>query len=143
LQSGRAVNLNEGRPEGWLGAPGHESRSATPERTVGRDLGANADDVQAAGTPGGGSARGGLAGTNVGRGSPRGAKLERAMGSGKQDADSRTEETEDESTQAFSGRSGGAVGGTPANKRTRGGKSTPRHRTEPDHPAKSKKRRSR
>lgn len=147
LQSGLAVNLNDGRPEGWLGGPGHEtlSRSGSPERVVGKDLGRDSDDIQAAGTPGGGTARGGLAGTNVGRGSPRGAKLERAMGSGKYDVDSTSDEPEEETTRALSGRSGGAVGGTPANKRSTGGKSSPRRtegaarKTKP----KPKKRRSR
>jgi len=145
LQSGLAVNLNDGRPEGWLGSPGREvqSRSGLPERIVGRDLGSDRDDVQAAGTPGGGSAQGGLAGTNVGRGSPRGAKLERTMGSGKYDADTHPEESEEEAPGAFSGRSGGAVGGTPANKRSSGGHSAQRAPGRATRPSKSKKKRSR
>ena len=81
------------------------------------------DDVHAAGTPGGGTAVGGLAGTNIGGGSPRGAKLEDAMGRG--DADD-TADSNEEQPGAFSGRAGGAVGGTPANKRARGGKSEAR-----------------
>jgi RNA polymerase-binding transcription factor DksA len=123
LQSGRAVNLNDGRPETWLGTPGHEAPNQTgfPDRAVGRDLGGRKGDVHAAGTPGGGTADGGLAGTNVGSGSPRGARLEEAMGSGNFDVESRADE-DDEAPQAYSGRSGGAVGGTPANKRARGGK---------------------
>jgi len=140
LQSGRPVNLNDGRPDG----PGHVtlSRSGTPERIVGKDLGKDRDDVQAAGTPGGGTARGGLAGTNVGRGSPRGAKLERAMGSGK--VDSPSDETEEENTQAFSGSSGGAVRGTPANKRSAGGKLSHRRPAEgTTRKSKPKKRRTR
>jgi RNA polymerase-binding transcription factor DksA len=144
LQSGRAVNLNDGRPEGWLGAPGHEvkSRSGVPERTIGQDLGKDRDDVHAVGTPGGGTARGGLAGTNVGRGSPRGAKLEKAMGSGKFDADQGDDE--EEVPAAYSGRAGGAVGGTPANKRSSGGKASPRRTSGgAARPSKPKKRRSR
>src|SRR5262249_15077276 len=41
LHSGRAVNLNEGRPQTWLGEPGHEglNQTGTPDRVVGRDLG--------------------------------------------------------------------------------------------------------
>jgi hypothetical protein len=89
---------------------------------VGHDLGRGADDVHAAGTPGGGSAVGGLAGTTVGTGSPAGANLEAAMGSGTFDATDPADEGEDE-PEAFAGPSGGAVGGTPANKRARGGRS--------------------
>jgi hypothetical protein len=65
-------------------------------------------DRYAAGTPGGGTASGGLAGTNYGDGSPDDVDLEDAMGSGIHDAD------EEEGGPPFSGRSGGAVGGTPA-----------------------------
>ncbi len=109
-QSGRPVNLNDGRPESWLGAPGHEGPTDRPHRAVGRDLGAGPDDVHAAGTPGGGTEVGGLAGTNVGSGAPDGANLERAMG-GTPDADS---------AAADRPAAGGAVGGTPANKRAKG-----------------------
>ncbi len=45
------------------------------------------EDIFAAGTPGGGAAAGGLAGTNVGDGDPDNADLENAMGSGKLDTD--------------------------------------------------------
>jgi len=76
------------------------------------------EDIHAAGTPGGGTAVGGLAGTNVGGGSPDNADLEDALGTGIAD---NTEGTE-EDTQAYSGLSGGAVGGTPAGGRTRGGR---------------------
>jgi RNA polymerase-binding transcription factor DksA len=121
LQDGAAVNLNTGRPEGWLGAPGHEGKSVTgsPDRAAGRNLGGAPDDVHAAGTPGGGTAVGGLAGTNVGGGAPDTANLEAAMGSGAADAPIDTDD-EDE-PEALSGASGGAVGGTPANKRSGGG----------------------
>jgi RNA polymerase-binding transcription factor DksA len=145
LQSGRAVNLNDGRPEGWLGAPGHEvrSRSGVPERMVGYDLGKDSDDVQAAGAPGGGSARGGLAGTNIGGGSPRGAKLERTMGSGRHDSQDPSDESEEDSPNAYSGRSSGAVGGTPANKRASGGQVNPRRTSGVTRAGKPKKRRTR
>lgn len=122
LQSGRAVNVNDGRPETWLGYPGHEGTSQTgsPQRIVGRDLGSEPRDIHAAGTPGGGSAIGGLAGTNVGDGAPDDANLEGAMGSGTLDDPPGDDEVDN--PEAFSSRSGGAVGGTPANKRAKGGK---------------------
>ena len=125
LQSGRAVNLNDGRPESWLGAPGQEgpSQTGSPRPIAGRDLGSEPGDTHAAGTPGGGSAIGGLAGTNIGSGAPDEATLGRALGSGR--GDDLPEEDED-APEAFSGRSGGAVGGTPANKRARGGKAEAR-----------------
>lgn len=74
-------------------------------------------DIHAAGTPGGGSAVGGLAGSNSGYGDPDVEDLEEAMGSGT--FDRRTPRDEPEQTPR-AGRSGGAVGGTPAGKRTRG-----------------------
>lgn len=75
--------------------------------------------IHAAGTPGGGSAVGGLAGTNVGDGSPDEADLEAAAGSGNFDVELDAEEE----AEAYAGRHGGAVGGTPTNKRVTGGKS--------------------
>ncbi|MDY3555529.1 TraR/DksA C4-type zinc finger protein [Gemmata sp. JC717] len=114
-QSGLAVNVNEGRPAAWLGEPGHEAKTEKPHRAVGRDLGADPTDVHAAGTPGGGAAVGGLAGTTVGDGSPDGANLQDAMGSGPLDDD-----TEGDELPAEAGPAGGAVGGTPANKRAGG-----------------------
>jgi len=77
-------------------------------------------DIHAAGTPGGGTAVGGLAGTNVGDGSPDDVDLEDALGSGIHDQDVGEEE---EAYEAYSGPSGGAVGGTPANRREKGGRS--------------------
>ena len=141
LQSGLPVNLNNGRPPSWLGEPGHESTNATgsPERVIGRELERGGDDRHAASTPGGGTAKGGLAGTNLGSGSPRGAKLERAMGSSAFDEDMTSDEEEEQAREAYSGRSGGAVGGTPANKRARGGKTSNEPRGK-GRPAKSKKR---
>lgn len=130
LHTGRAVNLNEGRPANWeeglglraegppAGAPGG------PEEEV-----AAGGDSHAAGTPGGGTAVGGLAGTNVGAGEPEDADLESAMGSGTFDAAIEGEQApaqrktaEEGESGGYSGHSGGAVGGTPANKRARGGK---------------------
>jgi RNA polymerase-binding transcription factor DksA len=122
LQAGRRVNLNDGRPANWLGEPGHEGMNQTGavDRAIGKNLGSERGDVHAAGTPGGGTARGGLAGTNVGGGAPKGAKLEDAMARG--DADTEADPDEEDAPEAFAGRSGGAVGGTPANKRAKGGK---------------------
>jgi RNA polymerase-binding transcription factor DksA len=74
-----------------------------------------AGDSHAAGTPGGGSAVGGLAGSNAGYGDPDIEDLEEAMGSGLFDRRAPRDEPED---TPKAGRSGGAVGGTPAGKRT-------------------------
>jgi hypothetical protein len=94
-----------GEPDANLGAAEEERE---PERP----------DIFAAGTPGGGSASGGLAGTNAGDGAPENADLEDAMGNG---IDDRSAEEEDEGGVPYSGPSGGAVGGTPAGGRASGG----------------------
>ncbi|HEX4612974.1 MAG TPA: TraR/DksA C4-type zinc finger protein [Urbifossiella sp.] len=104
FQSGVHVNLNTGRPGAWQS--GLDGTDAD---------GAQDDDVHAAGTPGGGGPAGGLAGTNAGRGDPADvANLEQTMGSGNYDQE---QEGADEDDGAHSGPAGGAVGGTPANKR--------------------------
>ncbi len=74
-------------------------------------------DRHAAGTPGGGAASGGLAGTNIGSGDPDDAELEleAEMGSG-------TTEPDEGGGPPYSGPSGGAVGGTPAEGRASGGR---------------------
>jgi hypothetical protein len=74
------------------------------------------NDFHAAGTPGGGTATGGLAGTNVGDGDPDNADLENALGSGIHDSAG-----EELDLPPYSGKAGGAVGGTPAEKRAKGG----------------------
>lgn len=79
--------------------------------------GSGAGDRHAAGAPGGGSAVGGLAGTNINEGSPMNADLDAAGGSSDFD---RTLDGDDD--QAYTGIAGGAVGGTPAGKRARGGR---------------------
>jgi hypothetical protein len=81
------------------------------------DASAEPPDTHAAGTPGGGTATGGLAGTNVGHGDPDDAALEAALGSGIHD------NSEVEGGPPFAGAAGGAVGGTPAEKRSKGGRS--------------------
>lgn len=103
LQSGVAVNLNNGRPSAW--ASGLDDTDADGSRE---------HDVHAAGTPGGGGPEGGLAGTTAGRGDPSDARLDSAMATGNYDQE---KEGADEDDGAHAGRSGGAVGGTPANKR--------------------------
>ena len=78
------------------------------------------EDTHAAGTPGGGSALGGLAGTTVGSGDPDDVDLEDAMGSGSYDAEL---SEEGEELDPFSGSAGGPGGGTPESERSVGGKS--------------------
>jgi len=68
----------------------------------------------AAGTPGGGTAVGGLAGSNAGYGDPDIEELEEAMASGLFDREGPIDEPK-ETPKA--GPAGGAVGGSPANKR--------------------------
>ncbi len=122
LQSGRAVNLNDGRPAGWLGAQGHETLDPTVLPSTGY-VRSQPDDIYAAGTPGGGTPIGGLAGSNSGTGEPDTRELQRAMGSSDYDVDAEEQDEDDgDMPEAFSGPSGGAVGGTPTNKRARGGR---------------------
>src|SRR5437588_3733786 len=84
-----------------------------------RDVAAReGEDIHAAGTPGGGTSMGGLAGTNIDDGSPNNADLEDALGSGIHDNEG-AEETGDE--VPYAGSAGGAVGGSPANRRAEGG----------------------
>lgn len=115
------ADVNEGRPmrpidtlapEGDMDEDRRTRRRATMDA---RDRPRVTPDVHAAGTAGGGTAIGGLAGTNEGHGDPIISDLQQAAGSGEFDLrDDRPEEDEPQS-----GRSGGAVGGTPARKRTR------------------------
>jgi RNA polymerase-binding transcription factor DksA len=122
-QAGTPANLNEGRPQqGQVDLlrdrPGAGGKSKNRAAFVDMEDGANARDSHAEGTPGGGTAVGGLAGTNINDGSPENADLEAAMGSSNFDEES-DEDRDDR--EGYSGRSGGAVGGTPANKRAEGG----------------------
>jgi RNA polymerase-binding transcription factor DksA len=137
VQSGRPVNLNDGRGQSRSEADAPRVEGARPggsgrgsgEAVASIDLESGVvpddvepdDDVHAAGTAGGGTAVGGLAGTNLGDGAPDNADLEDATGSGDFDVGIDADEG-DEVTQAYAGPSGGAVGGTPANKRAVGGK---------------------
>jgi RNA polymerase-binding transcription factor DksA len=99
----KTVNLNDGRPVEWHALNRHDTQ----------------EDSHAAGTPGGGTALGGLAGTNIGDGSPKGSNLEQSAGGREIEP---SDESAEEVTEAYSGPSGGAVGGSPANKRARGGR---------------------
>jgi hypothetical protein len=74
----------------------------------------DAGDPIAQGTPGGGTEVGGLAGTNVGDGAPENADLE-----GTFEGPDRYDVEED--GPPYAGPAGGAVGGTPAEKRSSGG----------------------
>jgi hypothetical protein len=78
--------------------------------------GSGGGDIHAAGAPLGGSAVGGLGGTNVGDGDPENADIDAAGGGGNFDPSLEADEE-----PGYSGQSGGAVGGTPANKRASGG----------------------
>jgi hypothetical protein len=129
VADGAPVNLNEGRPEAGMG--GLERRQGAGERVasgledpeqpftdVAPRPGAYVD-VHAAGTAGGGTAIGGLAGTNIGEGDPDDGELEDAMGGGDFD---RKLDDDDRDTSSYSGRHGGAVGGSVAGRRAVGGK---------------------
>jgi hypothetical protein len=73
-------------------------------------------DRHAAGTAGGGTEVGGLGGTNVNEGSPANADLEEATGTGVE------EKNAQEGSPPYSGHAGGAVGGSPAEGRSSGGR---------------------
>ncbi len=124
--TGPPANFNTGRPQRPQDtlAPHGEMDESGRRRARHTDIESDAEsplppgDVHAAGTPGGGTAVGGLAGSNAGHGDPDVADLQDAMGSGESDA---REAHADSDHVPKSGRSGGAVGGTPANKRNRTG----------------------
>jgi DnaK suppressor protein len=114
------VSLDEGRP--------HSPKDTlAPEGEMEEDRLSHVDplefpparlrrgDVHAAGTAGGGTAVGGLAGSNEGYGDPVIVELDGATASGNFDVED--DRTDDRTPQ--SGFSGGAVGGTPARKRAK------------------------
>ena len=72
-------------------------------------------DVHAAGTAGGGTAVGGLAGSNEGNGDPVIVEVDEATASGSFDV----EDDRTDNRTPLSGFTGGAVGGTPARKRAK------------------------
>lgn len=127
---GPSINLNVGRPqtpadtlapEGDMNEDRHrrkrppvDDRDPVTPRAPRQEPG----NVDAEGTPGGGTALGGLAGGVEGHGDPDVGNLHVAM-SGNLDEE---EGRDDDDRAPQSGRSGGAVGGTPAGKRARGGR---------------------
>src|SRR6516165_8874642 len=90
--------------------PPDATREARPGVPPATKLG----DRHAAGTPSGGTEVDGLAGSNSGDGSPDECELEQAMAAGL--------ENEADGGPPYGGFSGGAVGGTPAEGRSSGGK---------------------
>jgi RNA polymerase-binding transcription factor DksA len=112
------VSLNEGRPrtpQDTLAPEGEmqENRLRRADTLESPQPPVRRGDIHAAGTAGGGTAIGGLAGANVGDGDPIVAELDDAMGSSNFDA----EDGRGDDRIPRSGPSGGAVGGTPARKR--------------------------
>jgi RNA polymerase-binding transcription factor DksA len=95
-QAGQRANLNHGRPNSpdvVLSARGDVEDDRTDRRHTGmseldsrRTRRMNRGDMHAAGEAGGGSASGGIAGSNSGSGEPDTAELADAMGSGNYDA---------------------------------------------------------
>jgi hypothetical protein len=96
----------------------NENRSRTAQRPLG-DISANAreeftDDVHAVGTAGGGTAVGGLAGTNIGHGEPSVADLQDAAGSGNYDI---IDARDDKGPVPHAARNGVPTGRQPKNQR--------------------------
>jgi hypothetical protein len=103
-------------PEGEMNEEGRIPEDEPDELTV-YQLPEREGDVFAAGTAGGGTARGGLAGSNVGHGDPDVGELNAATGSG--DVELEESRRAARTPALRSGPSGGAVGGTPARKRAK------------------------
>jgi RNA polymerase-binding transcription factor DksA len=116
------VNLNSGRPSGpndTIAPEGEMDEDRRPRRRVAMDARDRSEpdpDIHATGAAGGGTALGGLAGSNIGHGDPTISQLQDATGSSNFDA----EDDRIENEIPTAGRSGGAVGGTPARKRSTG-----------------------
>jgi RNA polymerase-binding transcription factor DksA len=115
------VNLDQGRPhspsdtlapEGEMNEDRRRRRTGSLESLSQKS---HRGDVHAAGTAGGGTPVGGLAGGTEGDGDPMVADLDDATGSSYFDVE---DDRADERTPR-SGPSGGAVGGTPARKRAK------------------------
>ena len=99
--------------------PGATQKASDRDERPGGPAHTPMGDRHAAGTPLGGSEFGGLGGTNIGDGAPENADLEGVMGSGVEEEE--LNEARDEGPP-YSGSSGGAVGGTPAEGRSSGGR---------------------
>jgi len=97
--------------------PGATQRASDRDERPGGPPATPLDDRYGAGTPGGGTELGGLAGTNSGEGDPEDEleALQAEDGSG-------IHPPEADEEDAYAGFSGGAVGGTPAEDRATGGK---------------------
>ena len=129
VADGAPVDLNAGRPQGGFGgldrrhgASGSDSSGLDDLDQPFTDLAPqreDAQDIHAVGTAGGGTAIGGLGGTNIGEGDPDEGDLEEAMGSG--DFDQALDQ-DHKDTSSYSGPTGGAVGGALADRRATGGK---------------------
>jgi RNA polymerase-binding transcription factor DksA len=114
------VNFNEGRPQSPKDtlAPEGEMEEDRLKRADPFDSPSQSNhrgDVHAAGSAGGGTAVGGLAGSNEGYGDPKVIEVDEATASGHFDA----EDDRGEVNTPRSGRAGGAVGGTPVFKRAK------------------------
>lgn len=103
-------------PEGEMNERGREDRSLFAEMSSVRTA-AGGGDRHATGTAGGGTPFGGLAGGTQGRGEPDVAELSNAHASSEAQRDEAFDGDQD--LQPRSGHAGGAVGGTPVNKRSR------------------------
>lgn len=117
--AGPDVNLNKGRASAF-------SEKERDARMDAADGPGNQADIHAAGTPAGGTAYGGLAGTTVGHGDPGNVPLEASAGSSQSEMRSARREG-----VAYASPKGGAVGGTPAGKR--GGPQKPAKSRRPRH----------
>lgn len=104
------------QPEGQMNERGGRDASLFAEMSGRSRNGGDQTDRYATGTAGGGTASGGLGGTNEGRGEPDISELSNAHANGGAELEEAYEEDDDDPR---SGRAGGAVGGTPANKRSR------------------------
>src|SRR6266849_9816233 len=115
---GRTRTQGRDRVAGTKGPvpPGATRKAFERENCGGGPPGSPLGDRHAAGEPGGGTEIGGLGGTNIGEGSPDDVDLERPMGGGLPDEDI------EEEGPPYAGPSGGAVGGTPAQGRSSGGR---------------------
>jgi hypothetical protein len=96
--------------------PGATRKAFEREDLGGGPPGSPLGDRHAAGTLGGGTEVGGLGGTNIGEGAPENADLEEPMATGVNPENLEAE------GPPYAGISGGAVGGTPAEGRSSGGK---------------------
>jgi RNA polymerase-binding transcription factor DksA len=70
LQSGRVVNLNDGRPEGWLRTSGRATLPSTGDRGSGKKSDAESGKVKAAGAPRGAGDKRGSKRSPAGKSSP-------------------------------------------------------------------------